>query len=70
MQIEPDQELLKRDWRPLQRLVYDEPDFIYRKNGVYGWFDRDAAWSYQFSLEDGLIDLQYPTEVLPKEAIQ
>lgn len=53
LQVMPDEGLLKRGWRPKQRFIFSEPDFVYGKNDmVYGWFNREAAWREELKSEE------------------
>ncbi len=63
LQVMPDVELVHRGWQAKQREIFSEPDFVYRKPGWYGWFDRQAAWQHQHT--SVAVAPQYPIELMP-----
>jgi hypothetical protein len=44
-------------------------EILYTKPGTYGWFSELGAWYHEADLATGLVDQQYPTEVVPKREI-
>jgi hypothetical protein len=56
------EELIERGWRTCKT-----PDggLVYSKPGRYGWFSAAGAWYYEADLAAGLVEQQYPSELMP-----
>lgn len=61
-----DERLLERQWAARET---PHGEFVYRKEGTYGWFSNEAAWYHEADIAANVVEQQYPTELMPKRSI-